>query len=78
MATETLTFETWFAEEQKKGLKDIKLAVSTNSASSREVQEELLRIETLLKNGFKSDLPTQSECVSEDVNNIICQHLSKI
>lgn len=75
---EARTFEQWFESEKQNGLLDIKLAISTTNAASREVQKELVELESMVEAGLLiDDMPVQGKRVSQQAKNIICSCLYK-
>ena len=52
---EASTFDQWFESEKEKGLVDIKLAIRTTNAASREVQHELVDLESKIADGLMID-----------------------
>lgn len=76
--SELRTFEQWFESEKQNGLIDIKLAISTKNAASREVQKELVELESMVEAGLLlGELSVQGKPVSEGAKKIICSCLYK-
>lgn len=73
MSTRTASsFESWFEGQKRKGLLDIKLAVSGGKdVSVRAVQQELLKSETLIAAGMCEPLPVAASFVSHDIKALI-------
>ena len=65
-------FDAWFDAERANGLTDIKLAISNQrGASVQAVQDEILNIEILAKNGRTKELPTANTFLSEETTKTI-------
>lgn len=72
MSVSTNSFESWFEEQKKLGLIDIKLAVSAGrDVSVRAVQQELLNSEALLRSGMHECLPVATSFVYPKIKTLI-------
>lgn len=68
----TINFESWFEEQKKQGLRDIKLAISSGKdASVRAVQQELLNSEVLLRAGMCEPLPVATSFLQPKIKALI-------
>jgi len=76
MTDSQITFEDWYAEEQKKGLVDIKFAINTRGASNREAKDDVLKIEALINGGITATLPTRTNAASSEADQIISSKLA--
>lgn len=66
------SFDSWFAEQKRQGLLDIKLAVSGGKdVSVRAVQQELLKSAALVAAGMCESLPVASSFVSPETQAVI-------
>lgn len=66
------SFDSWFDEQKRKGLLDIKLAVSGGKdVSVRAVQQELLKSAALVAAGMCEPLPVASSFVSPGTKTLI-------
>lgn len=66
------SFDSWFDEQKRQGLLDIKLAVSGGKdVSVRAVQQELLKSAALVAAGMCEPLPIASSFVTSDTKAVI-------
>jgi hypothetical protein len=66
------TFENWFAEEQAKGLVDIKFAITGGKGVSlRAVQNELMMSETMVSAGLVQPAPQATSMMPERISSFV-------